>query len=65
MPEGDGDLKNPVDEAKEAAIRRDERERVIKILLRNQFCFMGEVVCPGHSSENCEACAREVLGRNQ
>ena len=65
MPEGDGDLSDTITAAREAAIRRDERERVIKTLQRFQFCFMGEVVCPGFSSENCEACAREVLGRNQ
>lgn len=38
-----------------------ERERIIEILLRNEFCFANEVYCAGHSSENCEACVRKVI----
>jgi hypothetical protein len=61
-----GDIVNhPIDEAKEDAIRREERERIIKILLRNQFCFMDEVDCPGHSNANCEACARKALEKRE
>lgn len=59
-------MKDPIDEAREAAIRRDERERIMKILLKNEFCFMDmDVDCPGCSTVNCEACAREVLESSQ
>ncbi len=49
--------KDPIEQAKEAAIRRDERERIIKILQRVKVCFVAEVVC----SSNCEACMRKAL----
>lgn len=51
-----------IDGAREAAIRREALEGALAVLLRNTFCFMNEVECPGHSPENCEACARKVLG---
>jgi len=55
-------MSETIDGAKEAAIRRETLEEALAILLRNTFCFMNEVECPGHSPENCEACARKALG---
>lgn len=54
-------MSETIDGARAAAIRRETLEGALEILLRNTFCFMNEVECPGHSSENCEACARKVL----
>jgi len=59
-------MNHPIDEAIKEGIRRDERERIIKILLKSQFCFMDmDVDCPGCNTANCEACARKVLEKRQ
>ena len=56
-------MNHPITKAKEDAIRRAERERIIEILLRNEFCFVNEVECPGQKTINCVACVRKVLER--
>lgn len=55
-------MSETIDGARASAIRRETLEEVLTIVLRNQFCFMNEVECPGQGPENCEACARGVLG---
>lgn len=55
-------MSETIDGARATAIRRETLEGALAILLRNQFCFMNEVECPGQGPENCEACARKALG---
>jgi len=49
MPEGDGDLSDTITDAKEAAIRRDERERIARLISDGL-----DTPCVAHIDCECE-----------